>query len=132
MAVISKLLVEQAVRPITCFLMIVTPETHKGNHPIMLAGGVDVEVELKPGLENKIIVIGKVANCIVYRDKVTADQLFDIKQNSEALYNTLLQRSIDALYDNALLADFSLMKLISAVSNRHVKPTTLETRKSAV
>lgn len=119
MAVISKLIVEQAARSITSFLSNVTPETKKGNYPVLLTGGVDVEVELKAGLDNKIIIIAKVANCVVYRDKVTADQLWDIKQNTENLYSTLIFRTLESLYDNALIGDFSLMKLISAVSNRY-------------
>ena len=125
MAVITKLIVEQAARSITCFLMNVTPETKKGNHPILLTGGVDVEVELKAGLEDKVIVIAKVANCVVYRDKVTAEQLWDIKQNTENLYSTLLFRILESLYDNTLIGDFSLMKLISAVSNRHITAVSL-------
>lgn len=75
MTVITKLIVEQAARSITSFMSNITPETKKGNHPILLTGGVEVEVELKAGLENKLVLIAKVGNCIVYRDKVTYEQL---------------------------------------------------------
>lgn len=126
MTVITKLIVEQAARSITSFMSNITPETKKGNHPILLTGGVEVEVELKAGLENKLVLIAKVGNCIVYRDKVTYEQLWDIKNNAEALYGALLFRTLEALYDNALIADFSLMKLISAVSNQKVSETKLE------
>lgn len=126
MARITKLVTEQTARAITSFISNITPETKKGNHPVLLTGGVDVEVELKSGLEDKLIITAKVANCVVYREKVSSDQLRELKHTAEALYNTLLIRIIEAMYDNALIADSSLMKLISATGNRHVKDTTLE------
>lgn len=123
---ITKLVTEQAARAITSFISNTTHETKKGNHPVLLTGGVDVEVELKSGLEDKLIITAKVANCVVYREKVTSDQLWELKQASEALYNSLLIRIVEAMYDNALIANSSLMRLISATGNRHVKDATLE------
>jgi hypothetical protein len=125
MAVITKLIVEQAARSMVSFLTNVTPETKKGNHPILLTGGVDVEVELKAGVEDKIIIIGKVANCVVYREKMTFIQLDEIKNDTESLYVNLLQRTIESLYDDAMLRGFSLTPLINAVENRHLRTTTL-------
>lgn len=126
MPVITKLVVEHAARAITSFIGNITPETKKGNYPILLTGGADVEVEIKAGLENKLIIIAKVANCVVHRDKLTHDQLWEVKSNAEALYSALFFRILESLYDNALINDSSLMKLISATGNRHVKEATLQ------
>lgn len=126
MTVITKLIVEQAARSIASFLTTVTPETKKGNHPILLTGGVDVEVELKAGLEDKLVIIARVANCIVYRDKLTKTSLYSFVHDNEFLHEDLVHRIVESLYDNALIGDFSLMKLISAVSNRHVQEVKLQ------
>lgn len=126
MVIITKLIVEQSARSITSFISDMSPETKKGNHHILLVGGVDVEVEIKAGLENKLIIIAKVANCTVYRTKVNSDGLWEIQYNPEALYKDLTYSILESLYDNALLNNSSLMKLISAASNRHVKDTTIE------
>lgn len=126
MARITKSVIEQSARAITGFIVSLSRETKKGNYPILLTGGVDVEVEIKAGLENKLIVNAKVANCNVFKDKISYDQIADIAGSSESLYSALVLKITEALYDNALIVDFSLMKLISAVGNRHMKDAVLE------
>lgn len=126
MARITKTVIEQSARAITCFIGSLSQDTKKGNHPILLTGGIDVEVEIKAGLEDKLIINAKVGNCVVYKDKITYQQIADVAGSAESLYSVLVFKITEALYDNALIADFSLMKLISAVGNRHVTETTLE------
>lgn len=125
MARITKTVIEQSARAITCFIGSLSHDTKKGNHPILLTGGIDVEVEIKAGLEDKLIINAKVGNCVVYKDKITYQQIADVAGSAESLYSALVFKITEALYDNALITDFSLMKLISAVGNRHVNESTL-------
>jgi len=125
MAVINKNTVTAASTVIAQFLS--SPANLKvGTHPLLLIGSAEVVVEVKPGREGKLCITGKVANCVVYRDKATRDTIEQISGKVQELGDILTFRVAEALYDNVLINHSLLMKIVSAVSNRQMKTEVLE------
>lgn len=125
MAVINKNTITAAATAIAQFLS--SPENLKvGTHPLLLIGSAEVVIEVKPGREGKLCITGKVANCVVYRDKATRDTLEQISGKAQELGDVLTFRIAEGLYDNVLINHSLLMKIVSAVSNAHMKTETLE------
>lgn len=121
MSGLSRTALEQATCIIASFISELTPESRVGTHPILLISGIDVLVELKSGLENKLTVTAKIKDCIVYRTKLDHKTLVEGLPAPEYLYTSILPSVLQALVDHCVIQDHSLMKLISAVGNRSTK-----------
>lgn len=124
MTVINSIVLDQAIRSISIWISNFTISVKPGVYPVLLTGGVEVSIEVRQtpaGFE----LVCKIDDHIVNREQISVRQ--SVTQIPFfSIYEKLSKSITETIYENGLINDLSLTKLMCGINNRNNKTTHLD------
>lgn len=124
MTVINSLVLDQSIRSINLWISNFTFTVKPGNYPVLMTGGVEVDIEVRQ-TETGFELVCKMDQYIVNREMINLRQAVN-PTPFFAIYDRLSKTIPEIIYENALISDCSLTKLMYAICNRSNINTDME------